>query len=223
MHDHFGQTELGMPIGYPHHPQLLREIVPGAMGPALPGWNMTVLAPDVDEPAEPGSMGRLAVVVAESAFMTFTGYAGAAATPSDRFCGDGKYFTTGDTATIDSDGIIRFSSRDDDVIIMAGYRIGPFDFESTLLQHPDVIECAVIAAPDPVRGEVVEAYVVLADGVSGTDALIGELQTWVKTHYAAHAYPRRIHLVELLPKTPSGKIQRVELRNRRRSLDAGAS
>ncbi|MDT9664676.1 AMP-binding protein [Rhodococcus qingshengii] len=223
VHDHFGQTELGMPIGYPHHPQLLREIVPGAMGPALPGWNMTVLAPDVDEPAEPGAMGRLAVVVAESAFMTFTGYAGAAATPSDRFCGDGKYFTTGDTATIDSDGIIRFSSRDDDVIIMAGYRIGPFDVESTLLQHPSVIECAVIAAPDPVRGEVVEAYVVLADGVAGTQELIGELQTWVKTHYAAHAYPRRIHLVELLPKTPSGKIQRAELRNRRRSLDAGAS
>jgi acetyl-CoA synthetase len=88
--------------------------------------------------------------------------------------------------------------------------------ESTLLRHPDVAECAVIAAPDAVRGEVVEAFVVPTPGVVGTDELIGELQRWVKTHYAAHAYPRRIHFVDRLPKTPSGKIQRAELRARRR-------
>ncbi|WP_207841606.1 AMP-binding protein [Williamsia soli] len=220
VHDHFGQTELGMPIGYPHHPQVRRDITEGAMGPSLPGWTMTVLRPDADEPADHDTMGRLAVVIDHSPFMTFTGYTGAA-TPSDRFCGEGAYFTTGDTASINSEGIIRFSARDDDVIIMAGYRIGPFDVESTLLRHPDVIECAVIAAPDAVRGEVIEAYVVLAAGVIGTDALVSDLQTWVKSHYAAHAYPRRIHLVESLPKTPSGKIQRAELRRRRRSHDAG--
>jgi acetyl-CoA synthetase len=224
VHDHYGQTELGMPVGYPHHPDLQRELRTGAMGPALPGWTMTVLRPDADEPAEHGSMGRLAVVVPGSPFMTFTGYAGSAGAASDRFCGNGEYFLTGDTASIDGDGIIRFSSRDDDVIIMAGYRIGPFDVESTLLRHPDVIECAVIAAPDAVRGEVVEAYVVLAEGVTGSDALIGELQTWVKTNYAAHAYPRRIHVVDLLPKTPSGKIQRAELcRRRRTAAETGTS
>ncbi|WP_037144724.1 AMP-binding protein [Rhodococcoides fascians] len=222
VHDHYGQTELGMPIGYPHHPQLQRDISDGAMGPALPGWSMTVLQPDTDEPADPGVMGRLAVVAADSVFMTFTGYDGASV-PSDRFCGDGKYFSTGDTASIDADGIIRFSSRDDDVIIMAGYRIGPFDVESALLRQPAVVECAVIAAPDPVRGEVVEAYVVLADGVEGTDQIVADLQTWVKSHYAAHAYPRRIHLVGTLPKTPSGKIQRAELRRRRRELDTSTS
>jgi acetyl-CoA synthetase len=79
-----------------------------------------------------------------------------------------------------------------------------------------VVECAVIAAPDAVRGEVVEAFVVPTPGVVGTDELIGELQRWVKTHYAAHAYPRRIHFVDRLPKTASGKIQRAELRARRR-------
>lgn len=222
VHDHYGQTELGMPIGYPHHPQIERAISDGAMGPALPGWSITVLRSEADEPALPGTMGRLAVVVAGSVFMTFTGYAGVTA-PSDRFSADGKYFTTGDTASIDAEGIIRFSSRDDDVIIMAGYRIGPFDVESALLRHPDVVECAVIAAPDAVRGEVVEAYVVLADGALGDDAVVAELQSWVKTHYAAHAYPRRVHIVDKLPKTPSGKIQRAELRRRRRTVDVDAS
>jgi acetyl-CoA synthetase len=214
VHDHYGQTELGMPIGYPHHPGLSCSITPGAMGVALPGWEMTVLRGDEDVPVESGETGRLAVVVAGSAFMTFSAYAGVP--DCDRFRCGGEYFVTGDVASIDADGVIRFSARDDDVIIMAGYRIGPFDVESTLLRHPDVVECAVIAAPDTVRGEVVEAFVVPTPGVVGTDELIGELQRWVKTHYAAHAYPRRIHFVDRLPKTPSGKIQRAELRRRRR-------
>ncbi|MET7773958.1 AMP-binding protein [Nocardia sp. NPDC005366] len=220
VHDHYGQTELGMPIGFPHHPDLEVPVQNGAMGPALPGWTMTVLDEDRDEPAPPGQPGRLAVAVAESPFMTFRGYVGGVG--ADRFRADGAYFLTGDLASIDSEGIIRFSSRDDDVIIMAGYRIGPFDIESTLLRHPAVDECAVVAAPDEVRGEVVEAFVVLARGTVGSDALAAELQRWVKTEYAAHAYPRRVHFVDALPKTPSGKIQRAQLR-RDRAAETGAS
>ncbi|SNT37045.1 AMP-binding protein [Rhodococcoides kyotonense] len=222
VHDHYGQTELGMPIGYAHHPQLIRELAVGSMGPALPGWEMTVLDELDDIRAEPGKMGRLAVVVDDSEFMTFTGYAGASAGTTDRFRAEGKYFVTGDSASIDNDGTIRFSSRDDDVIIMAGYRIGPFDVESALLLHPAVVECAVIAAPDEVRGEVVEAFVVLSSEAVGSDELVAELQAWVKTNYAAHAYPRQIHFADLLPKTPSGKIQRAELRRSRREANVGA-
>jgi acetyl-CoA synthetase len=95
---------------------------------------------------------------------------------------------------------------------MAGYRIGPFDIESTLLKHPAVVDCAVVAAPDSVRGEVVEAHVVLASHTGPSEDLVDELQTWVKRNYAAHAFPRRIYFIEALPKTPSGKIQRAELR-----------
>ncbi|ADP82122.1 AMP-binding protein [Pseudofrankia inefficax] len=212
VHDHYGQTEVGMPIGFPHHEAVAVPVVDGAMGVALPGWSATVLAPDRDEPAEPGTVGRLALVVADSPFMTFTAYADG--DDHGRFVGDGRYYVTGDTASIDVAGIVRFSSRDDDVIIMAGYRIGPFDVESVLAQHPAVAECAVIAAPDETRGEVVEAYVVAAPGSAVTE---DELRRWVKDRYSAHAYPRRVHFVASLPKTPSGKIQRAELRRQRRA------
>ncbi|MEH6822027.1 MAG: AMP-binding protein [Dietzia psychralcaliphila] len=218
VHDHYGQTELGMPIGYPHHPLLERPVVAGAMGVSLPGWQMTVLRTDTDTLADFGEVGQLAVDVTASEFMTFSGYADNPEATAKRFRGDGRYFLTGDIATIDADGVIRFSSRDDDVILMAGYRIGPFDVESVLLTHPAVAECAVIAAPDRVRGEVVEAFVVLASGWTADEATTeSELQQWVKTHYAAHAYPRQVHLVPTLPKTPSGKIQRAELRKQRRA------
>ena len=123
---------------------------------------------------------------------------------------------TGDTASIDRDGMLRFSSRDDDVILMAGYRIGPFDVESVLAQHPAVLECAVVAGPDEVRGEVIEAFVVAATDHPDDD-LVRDLQQWVKTKYAAHAYPRRIHFVDTLPKTAGGKIQRAQLRRQRRA------
>lgn len=218
VHDHYGQTELGMPIGFPHHPDLRRPVLAGAMGTALPGWQITVLGEDDDAPVEAGQVGRLAIVVADSPLMTFRGYVGGHG--SDRFRAEGAYFLTGDVASIDAGGIVRFSARDDDVIIMAGYRIGPFDIESTLLQHPAVDEAAVVAAPDEVRGEVVEAFVVPAPGTAVTDDLVAQLQQWVKDNYAAHAYPRRIHFVDNLPKTPSGKIQRAQLRRRRRE-DSG--
>ena len=134
---------------------------------------------------------------------------------------DGRYYLTGDTGSMDENGYFYFSTRDDDVIIMAGYRIGPFEVESALSTHEAVAECAVIATPDKVRGEVIEAFVVLMPGASKGDQLTDELQKWVKTNFAAHAYPRHITYVEELPKTPSGKIQRFVLREQRNSEISG--
>jgi acetyl-CoA synthetase len=216
VHDHFGQTEVGMPLANHHHPELARALKAGSMGRPLPGWSLTVLADEKDEPAEPGVLGRVAIDVAESPLMTFRDYqipgqAGA------KFTADGRWYLTGDAGRVDADGDFFFSSRDDDVIIMAGYRIGPFEIESVLAQHPAVAECSVIGAPDDVRGEVIEAYVVLRDGIDASPDLAAELQLLVKTRYAAHAYPRTIHFIDALPKTPSGKTQRYQLRNRRRT------
>ena len=98
---------------------------------------------------------------------------------------------------------------------MAGYRIGPFDVESVLATHDDVAEAAVIGVPDPLKGEVIEAYVVPRAGVTPSDELTAELQQHVKAKFAAHAYPRRVHYLDALPKTPSGKIQRFILRQQR--------
>ena len=115
---------------------------------------------------------------------------------------------------VNDEGFYFFSSRDDDVIIMAGYRIGPFDVESVLVMHDAVVEAVVVGRPDELRGEVLEAFVVLRDGVTATDELTGELQDLVKNKFAAHAYPRKVHFVDALPKTPSGKVQRYLLRQR---------
>ena len=115
---------------------------------------------------------------------------------------------------MDEDGYFFFSSRDDDVILAAGYRIGPFDVESVLITHPRVQEVAVAGRPDPegIRGEVVEAFVVLTEKVENPDVLEAELKAKVRDEYSKHAYPRRVHIVEELPKTPSGKVQRYKLR-----------
>lgn len=216
VHDHFGQTEVGMPLVNPHHPELARPLKAGSMGRPGPGWSLNVLADEKDEPVEPGVLGRVAIDVAASPLMTFRHYQ-IPGQADAKFTADGRWYLTGDAGRIDADGDFFFSSRDDDVIIMAGYRIGPFEIESVLVQHPAVAECSVIGAPDEVRGEVIEAYVVLRDGIDASPELATELQLLVKTRYAAHAYPRRIHFVDALPKTPSGKTQRYLLRRRRRT------
>lgn len=218
VHDHYGQTEVGMTIGFPHHRDLEIPAVPQTMGVALPGWSVTVLEEGTSEPAATGEPGVLAIDIANSPLMTFTGYAGG--NSADRFTVDGRFYLSGDLAIRSADGTLRFSSREDDVIIMAGYRIGPFDVESVLAQHPAVAECAVVAAPDPVRGEVVAAFVVLRNGFEPSGELDHELRDHVRERYAAHAYPRRVHVVPTLPKTASGKIQRAELRRSLREASA---
>ncbi|HNX95513.1 MAG TPA: AMP-binding protein, partial [Holophaga sp.] len=123
-------------------------------------------------------------------------------------------YHTGDTAWRDEDGYYWFVGRVDDVIKSSGYRIGPFEVESALLEHPAVLECAVTAVPDPMRGQIVKATVVLARNFEGSDALVLELQDHVKHITAPYKYPRIIEFVTELPKTISGKIRRVELRKK---------
>lgn len=217
VHDHYGQTEAGMLINNHHHPLLKRPLKPGSMGHAMPGWTAVILDEKRDEQVSPNAVGRVAMDLAQSPLAWFTKYEGDAAKSAEKFAGEGRWYLTGDVGYLDDEGYFHFSSRDDDVIIMAGYRIGPFDVESVIAAHEAVAECAVIAVPDEVRGEVIEAFVVLRDKHLASDALARELQNWVKTRYAAHAYPRVVHFAEALPKTLSGKIQRVELRQQRRS------
>jgi acetyl-CoA synthetase len=212
--DHYGQTELGMVVVNGWHPDIRRDIKPGSMGYPMPGHNVVVLLDDGDEPAPAGTLGRVAVETTAPLF-AFPGYYNAADKSAERITADGRWYITGDTAAMDSDGALFFSSRDDDVIIMAGYRIGPFEVESVLVTHPDVAEAAVIGVPDQLRGEVLEAFVVLRPDASPSPAKTEELQQLVKTKYAAHAFPRSVHYVDALPKTPSGKIQRFLLRTQR--------
>jgi acetyl-CoA synthetase len=123
-------------------------------------------------------------------------------------------YHTGDTACRDEQGYYWFVGRTDDVIKSSGYRIGPFEVESALMEHPSVMETAVTAVPDDIRGQVVKAYVVLAKGYAPSDALVKELQNHVKHATAPYKYPRIIEFIDALPKTISGKIRRIELRER---------
>ena len=218
VHDHYGQTEAGMLINNHHHSELAAPIREGSMGRAMPGWTAAILHDERDEEVDPGVTGRVAMVVPDSPLAWFKGYDGDPAKSAEKFAGEGRWYVTGDTGRMDEAGYFHFSARDDDVIIMAGYRIGPFEVESVLATHPAVAESAVIAVPDEVRGEVIEAFVVPRDGYAASEELEQELQQWVKRNFAAHAYPRRVHFTQAMPKTPSGKIQRFVLKQQR--LDA---
>ena len=218
--DHYGQTELGVFIVNGWHPDIRRPMKPGSMGYAVPGWMVEVLLDDADDPAPAGVLGRVAVD-RKAPLMTFAGYHQAPDKTAERLSADGRWYLTGDAATRDEDGAFFFSSRDDDVINMAGYRIGPFEIESVLVEHPDVAEAAVVGVPDELRGEVIEAFVVPRSGDAASDDLTTALQRLVKIKYAAHAYPRAVHYVDMLPKTPSGKIQRFLLRAQRRAELSG--
>lgn len=213
--DHYGQTEHGMMIVNGWAESVLAPVRPGSMGRALPGWSAAILAENEATELAPGEVGRVAINVERSPLMWFSDYADAPERTAERYSDDGAWYITGDAGSVDADGYFSFSSRDDDVIIMAGYRIGPFDVESVLATHPRVIESAVVGVPDPIRGEVLEAFVVLKPDDHGDEQLVAELQLQVKEQFAAHAYPRAVHFVDELPKTPSGKVQRYVLRRRR--------
>ena len=124
----------------------------------------------------------------------------------------GDWFHTKDAAQEDEDGYYWYEGRADDVIISAGYRIGPFEVESACLEHPAVAEAAAVASPDERRGNVVKAFVVLAAGHEPSDALAEEIKAFVRDHLSAYAYPRKVEFVDDLPKTLTGKIRRIELR-----------
>ena len=224
VHDHYGQTEAGMLINNHHRPDLIAPLKQGSMGKPLPGWSALVLKEKEDVPAADGELGRVAIELKDSPLAWFTGYIDDTQKSAEKFAGNGRWYLTGDAGRRDEDGYYHFSSRDDDVIIMAGYRIGPFEIESIIATHPAVSECAVIAVPDSTRGEVLEFYVVLQTGEEKSPEVVKSIQDWVKTRYAAHAFPRQVHFVDALPKTPSGKVQRFILRQRRRDeLTASAT
>jgi acetyl-CoA synthetase/medium-chain acyl-CoA synthetase len=184
----------------------------GSMGQPAPGIDLAVIDDDGNR-LPPDTEGDVAVCVRpERPLGLFREYKGNPEKTAACFRGD--WYITGDRATVDADGYFWFVGRADDVILSAGYRIGPFEVESALIEHAAVAESAVVASPDEKRGEVVKAFVVLAPGHHGSEELVRELQEHVKTVTAPYKYPRRIEFVEQLPKTVSGKIRRVELRER---------
>ena len=204
--DGYGQTETGQMTGMP----LGEPARPGSMGRALPGVALSVR--DGELLADPASVPTF-----------FLGYLSEGVERRDDGTwriedlaarAAGEPWHTGDRVGEDNEGYLWFEGRSDDVIVSAGYRIGPFEVESALVAHPAVAEAAAVAAPDPERGAVVRAVVVLRDGFSPTPALAKELQEDVKAETAPYKYPRIVDFAPELPKTSSGKIRRAELRER---------
>ena len=177
------------------------------MGLSVPGFRMVVLDEQGNE-VGPGESGQLAVDITVSPLYHFQGYW--QQDSRDRY--HGHYYLTGDRVTVGADGNFIFMGRDDDIILYAGYRIGPFEVESALLEHPAVAESAVVGKPDAEHGEIVKAFVVLRSTYTPSPELAGELQQLVRQRVSAHAYPREVQFINTLPKTPSGKIQRFVLR-----------
>ena len=206
--DGYGQTETVLLCG--NYPSL--EVRPGSMGKPSPGMPVAVIDDD-GQVLGPDNEGDIAVRYRpERPVGLFQEYwKNPAATEASR---RGDWYVTGDRAYVDRDGYFWFVGRADDVIISAGYRIGPFEVESALVEHPAVAEAAVVGKGDPMRGTIVKAYVILAPGHEGSEQLAGELQDHVKKVTAPYKYPREIDFVSELPKTISGKIRRVELRAR---------
>lgn len=208
IHDGYGQTEtVNLLANYPCLPKK-----PGALGKPTPGNEVAVVDAD-GNPLGPGNEGQIAVrVKPDRPVGLFVEYWKDPEATEAAHLGD--WYLTGDRARVDDDGYFWFVSRADDVIISAGYRIGPFEVESVIMEHPAVQETACIGVPDPERGEVVKAFVVLAPGYEASEALAGEIQDYVKENTAPYKYPRRVEFIEELPKTVSGKIRRVDLRAR---------
>jgi acetyl-CoA synthetase len=204
--DYYGLTE-----SYPlcgNFPWM--EVREGSMGRPMPGWDVRIL--DEDEHEVPtGERGEICLRARSNPHWPL-GYWEKPEATEATFGGD--WFHTKDAATQDEDGYVWYAGRADDVIIAAGYRIGPFEVESACLEHEAVREAAAVAAPDPVRGNIVKAFIVLAEGHDGTEATVASIQASVRDRIGAHAYPRKIEFVDDLPKTLTGKIRRIELRER---------
>lgn len=205
INDHYGQTETGMVLC--NHHGLQHAVHMGSAGLAMPGYRLAVIDDDEKELGV-GQPGVLAVDRPRSPIYWFQGY-----WQQDSSRDQSDYYVTGDTVELNQDGSISFIGRGDDIITSSGYRIGPFDVESALLEHPAVVEAAVVGKPDPERTELVKAFVVLSKDYAPSAALTEELQQYVKRRLAAHSYPREIEFLTELPKTPSGKLQRFILRN----------
>lgn len=208
MMEGYGQTELTVTMGtFPW-----MEPKPGSMGKPAPGYDIDLLDENGNS-CEVGDEGQLVVRTHNrKPFGMFAGYYRDTELTASVWHDDIYY--TGDMAWKDEDGYYWFVGRADDLIKSSGYRIGPFEVESALIEHPAVLECAITAVPDPIRGQVVKATVVLAKGYAAGESLVKELQDHVKRVTAPYKYPRIIEFVDELPKTISGKIRRVEIREK---------
>ncbi len=186
------------------------EVREGSMGRPMPGWDVQILDED-EQPVSAGERGEICLRARSNPHYPL-GYWNRPEDSAEVF--GGEWFHTRDAARIDPDGYFWYEGRADDVIISAGYRIGPFEVESVCLEHPAVAEAAAVASPDERRGTVVKAFVVLAAGYEPSDALADEIKAFVRDHLSAYAYPRKLEFVPDLPKTLTGKIRRIELRQR---------
>jgi len=212
--DQYGVTVLdyyGLTESYPlcgNFPFM--EVREGSMGRPMPGWEVAILDPD-EQPVAQGERGEICLRARTNPHYPL-GYWRLPEASRETF--GGEWFHTKDAASVDADGYVWYEGRADDVIIAAGYRIGPFEVESACLEHPAVAEAAAVASPDERRGNVVKAFIVLAAGHEPSQELAEEIKTFVRERLSAYAYPRRIEFIAELPKTLTGKIRRIELRER---------
>ena len=207
LNEMWGQTEFNYLAG---GSAAIMEPRPGAMGKAYPGHRVDVID-EAGQPLPDDAVGDLAAWRHDDPVM-FLGYWRSDAATREKFVGD--WWLTGDQGYRDADGYLWFVGRKDDVISSAGHRIGPGEIEDCLLKHPAVAQAAVIGSPDPLRGQIVKAFVVRAPGHSPSPDLIADIQSSVRTRLAAHEYPREVEFVDELPMTTTGKVRRVELRQR---------
>jgi acetyl-CoA synthetase len=206
INEFYGQTECNLVLASCAAIGVSR---PGAIGKPVPGHTVAVIRPD-GVPCASGELGQIAIKRPDP--VMFLEYWGKPDATRDKFIGD--WMTTGDQGIADDEGYVQFVGRDDDVITSAGYRIGPTEIEDCLIRHPAVALAAVVGKPDPLRTEIVKAFIVLKAGRSPSDALAAEIQAFVKTHLSAHEYPREVAFIEQMPMTTTGKVIRRLLRER---------
>ena len=206
INEFYGQTECNLVVG---NNASLFPVRPGSMGRAIPGHDVRVVD-DAGMPMPTGAAGQIAVRRPDP--VMFLGYWNKPDATRQIFSGD--YLLTGDMGRQDAEGYFWFQGRSDDVITSAGYRIGPGEIENCLMKHPAVAMAAAVGVPDPLRTEIVKAFLVLKPGRAASPALAREIQDFVKVTLAAHEYPRQIEFVDSLPMTTTGKIMRRELRKR---------
>ncbi len=213
INEFYGQTEANLLVG---NCGALLPVRPGSMGVPVPGHIVEVVDPE-GNPVPAGEMGEVAVRAPDP--VMFLGYWRNPEATAKKYAG--PWLLTGDQARADEDGYLWFSGRSDDLINSAGYRIGPTEIEDCLMKHPAVARAAAIGSPDPLRNEIVKAYLVLREGVAPSPALTAEIQAHVKRQLAAHEYPREVAYLDALPMTATGKIKRDDLRRLDRAEKAG--
>jgi len=200
----WGQTEFNYLVG---NCSAIMPVRPGSMGRPYPGHEVAA----IDESGNPvprGQQGELAARTGDP--VMFLGYWNDVAATGEKITNG--WFRTGDVGYLDDDGYIWFLGRRDDVISTAGHRVGPGEIEDSLLRHPAVAQAAVIGSPDELRGSIIKAFIVLAQGHVGSEDLKDEIRQFVKVRLAAHEYPRAIEFIEEMPMTTTGKVRRVDLR-----------